>query len=156
MQIIIPCSSDGSSARAIDNVAKLVYGYNLPESLKSASFSKKANDFNMSLPVIHSILLNRSTQYDKTASIAFGAMFDEIKKRVGEFKQLDSQRFYSHFDYFDIPDAHSPSIVCSHKGLPISQLRAGHHQVHDKIAQVNSDPLKRYKEAIEKLVSALV
>ena len=111
----------------------------------------------MSLPVIHSVLLNRSTQYDKKASIAFRTMFEEIKKRAEKFKQ-DTQGVYFHspFDYFDIPDAHSPSIVCSHKGLPLSKLKAGPHQVHDKTAQVNSDPLKRYKKAIEKLVSALV
>ena len=156
-QIIIPCSSDGSSARAIDNVAKLVYGYNLPEALQSASFSKKANDFNMSLPVIHSILLNRSTQYDKTASIAFKTMFEEIEKRAERFKKaIEGKHFHSNFGYFDIPDAHSPSIVCSHKGIPISKLKPGPHQVHGKCPQVNQGPLKRYKEAIEKLVSALV
>ena len=155
-QIIIPCSSDGSSARAIDNVAKLVYGYNLPEALKSTSFSKKAHDFGMGLPVIHSVLLNRSTQYDKKASIAFGTMFEEIKKRAETFKQsTERKHFYGHFDYFDIPDAHSPSIVCSHKGLPISKLKAGPHQVHGKKPQVNPEPLERYKKAIDKLVSAL-
>ena len=158
MQIIIPCSSDGSSARAIDNVAKLVYGHNLPEALQSASFSKKAKDFNMSLPVIHSILLNRSTQYDKKASIAFGTMFEEIKKRAENFKKATSGRnfFHSHFKYFDIPDAHSPSIVCSHKGLPISKLKPGPHQVHGKSPQVNPGPLERYKKAMDRLVSALI
>ena len=36
----------------------------------------------MPVPLMHSVLLNRSTLYDKKASKAFGAMFDEIKKRV--------------------------------------------------------------------------
>lgn len=155
MKIIVPCSSDGSSARAIDNVASLVYGKNLPENLQSASFFTKAKKFGMSLPVIHSVLLNRSTQYDKKASQAFKAMFQEIQKRVQSFKTSDNQWFHSHFKYFDIPDAHSPAIVCSHKGLPISQLKAGPHEVHDTTPQVNPIPLKRYKEAIEELVEAL-
>ncbi len=155
MKIIIPCSSDGSSARAIDNVASLVYGQNLPENLKSASFFTKAKKFGMSLPVIHSVLLNRSTQYDKKASKAFGAMFKEIKNRVERFKDSNKQWFHSHFEYFDIPDAHSPAIVCSHKGLPISKLKAGHHKVHKTMPQVNPEPLKRYKEAIKKLVNVL-
>ncbi len=155
MQVIIPCSSDGSSARAIDNVASLVYGQNLPDKLKSASFSAKAKRFGMGLPVIHSVLLNRSTQYDKKASQAFKAMFEEIKKRVGKFQNSNGHHFYSHFNYFDIPDAHSPAIVCSHKGLPISKLRPGPHKVHNTNPQVNPDPLKRYKEAITKLVGVL-
>ena len=155
MQIIVPCSSDGSSARAIDNVASLVYGRNLPENLRSASFSAKAKKFGMGLPVIHSVLLNRSTQYDKKASQAFRAMFDEIKQRVESFKISDGQCFPSHFKYFDIPDAHSPAIVCSHKGLPISKLKVGPHKVHDTRPQVNPEPLKRYKEAIKNLVDVL-
>ena len=156
MQIIIPCSSDGSSARAIDNVASLVYGQNLPETLKPASFSTKAKKFGMSLPAIHSVLLNRSTQYDKKASKAFGAMFAEIKKRVENFKQLNGQYFHGYFRYFDIPDAHSPAIVCSHKGLPISKLKPGHHRVHDTSPQVNPEPLDRYKTAIDQLVDTLI
>ena len=155
MKIIIPCSSDGSSARAINNVASLVYGQNLPENMKSASFFTKAKKFSMSLPVIHSVLLNRSTQYDKKASKAFGAMFNEIKKRVNQFKTSHGEWFPSDFDYFDIPDAHSPAIVCSHKGLPISKLKAGPHQVHNTEPQVNPEPLKRYKDAIKYLVSVL-
>ena len=155
-QIIVPCSSDGSSARAIDNLAALVYGHNLPEELKSASFSNKTDLFGMSLPVIHSVLLNRSTQYDKKASKAFGAMFKEIKHRVNAFRRAEAQYFYKQFSYYDIPDAHSPAIVCSHQGLPISKLKAGPHKVHDIEPQVNSVSLKRYREAINSLVNNLI
>lgn len=154
-QIIIPCSSDGSSARAIDNLAALVYGRDLPSNLKSASFSAKAGKSSMGLPVIHSVLLNRSTQYDKKASKAFGAMFEEIKKRVERFKASDSKRFFEPFSYFDIPDAHSPAVVCSHKGISISQLKPGRHKVHNTNPQVNPEPLTRYKEAVTSLVDSL-
>lgn len=155
-QMIVPCSSDGSSARAIDNLASLVYGHKLPPELESASFSAKAKKFGMSIPVIHSVLLNRSTQYDKKASKAFGAMFEEIKKRVGQFQQSNTKAFYSHFHYYDVPDAHSPAIVCSHKGLPISKLNPGPHTVHNTEPQVNPEPLKRYKESIDQLVGGLI
>ncbi len=155
-QIIVPCSSDGSSARAIDNLASLVYGHNLPGELESTSFSNKTDKFGMSLPVIHSVLLNRSTQYDQKASKAFGAMFEEIKNRVNAFKKSKNEHFYSHFEYYDIPDAHSPAIVCSHQGLPISKLKAGPHKVHEIEPQVNPMPLRRYREAINSLVNNLI
>lgn len=157
LNLIVPCSSDGSSARAIDNLASLVYGHNLPDELKGASFYKRAKeDFGMPLPVIHSILLNRSTQYRKKASRAFGAMFEEIKKRSEQFKEKRSEVFSASFDYQDIPDAHTPAVVCSDLGKPISQLRAGPYIIQDETVQVNQVPLNRYKEAIERLVKTLV
>ena len=154
-QVIVPCSSDGSSARAIDNMKSLVYGKNLSEPLQTSSFSKKAYDFGMSLPKVHSVILNRSTQYDSRASRAFEAMFDEIKKRVDNFKQSDRDCFYSDFGYHVIHDAHSPTIVCSHKGLPISKLQVGQHKIHNIMCQVNNTSLGRYKEAITSFVDTL-
>ena len=155
-QIIIPCSSDGSSARAIDNVTSLVYGQNLPDSLKPASFYNKVEKFGMSLPVIHSVLLNRSTQYYKKPSNAFKAMFNEIKERINKFQSIKSNYFHSQFIARDIPDAHSAAIVCSHKGLPISELKAGPHQVHDIATQVNQDSLSIYREKIKEFVASLI
>ena len=154
-QIIVPCSSDGSSARAIDNIKSLVYGKDLPDSLQPSSFSKKASEFDMSLPKVHSVILNRSTQYKKTASRAFGVMFEEIKKRVEKFKASDRDCFYNGFKYHVIHDAHSPTIVCSHQGLPISTLQVGHHRIHNITCQVNKESLNRYKIAIKSFVDSL-
>ena len=77
--LILPCSSDGSSARAIDNVGSLVFGVATGKDYGAANFPAKARSFNMSLPIVHSVVLSRSTQYNKKASKAFGAMFSEIK-----------------------------------------------------------------------------
>ena len=153
--VIVPCSSDGSSARAIDNLGALVYGWGLPRKLKSAGFFERAHRFGMKLPLVHSVLLNRSTQYDRKASKAFRAMFDEIKKRTEAFKRERPECVYKGFEYRDIPDAHSPAIVCSHQGLPISSLRPGSYSIHDITTQVNPGPLSRYKDSIEKMVESL-
>ena len=155
-QVIIPCSSDGSSARAIDNITSLVYGQNLPDSLKPASFYNKVKEFGMSVPVIHSVLLNRSTQYYKKPSKAFRAMFDEIKERIEKFQRIKSNHFYSQFIASDIPDAHSAAIVCSHKGWPISALKAGPHEVHDITTQVNPTSLNNYRKKIKEFITSLV
>ena len=153
--LIVPCSSDGSSARAISNLGSLIYGFQLSENIKSVSFSKKAQDFGLSLPLIRSVLLNRSTQYDKTASQAFKAMFEEIKERADLLRKTHSQYFHTDFKYYDIPDAHSPAIVCSHLGKPISSLRPGKYRVHDTNPQVNSGPLNNYKTSIDNVVNDL-
>ena len=153
--IIVPCSSDGSSARAIDNLGALIYGWRLPRELKSVGFSERVHQFGMDLPLIHSVLLNRSTQYDRKASKAFRALFGEIKKRMEDFKNERPEYVYKGFEYRDIPDAHSPAIVCSHQGLPLSQLRSGSYAIHNIQAQVNSEPLERYKKSIAQLVANL-
>ena len=40
----------------------------------------------MGVPIIHSVLLNRSTTYSKRSSKAFAMMFKEIERRVIHLK----------------------------------------------------------------------
>jgi chromosome partitioning protein len=153
-RIIVPCSSDGSSARAIDNVGSLLYG--LGRQTYSRGFAKKAAEFNMPLPTIHSILLNRSTQYNKKASKAFGAMFDEIKIRTEEMRKAEPKNFVGRTAAFaEIPDNHSVAIVCSHLGRPLYSMTPGQYPVHDEKPQINIDPLKRYKEHVGAFLGSL-
>ena len=92
-RLIIPCSSDGSSAHAINNIGALLYGLGTGTSHVTVGFHNKAKQFGMPLPVVHSVILNRSTQYSKRASKAFGAMFDAIKDRVSGLRQEAPQNF---------------------------------------------------------------
>jgi len=155
-RLIVPCTSDGSSARAIDNLFALLYGKGSGEQYKNVSFNSEAKHANLSLPVIHQVLLNRSTQYNKKASKAFGAMFDEIKRRVEKYKREAHSLFSgTGFNYDDIPDSHSVAIVCSHKGVPLFDVQPGKYSVHDKTPQVNSEPLEQYKTAIKQVVDKL-
>jgi len=119
-------------------------------------FKAKTSKFNMQLPHIHSVLLNRSTQYNKKASKAFGAMFDEIKKRTKRLQKSDSSRFVNgKVNFQEVPDNHSVAIVCSHLGRPLYKIKPGHYQVHDTNPQVNDEPLDRYKEAVDDLLASL-
>jgi cellulose biosynthesis protein BcsQ len=154
-RIIVPCSSDGSSARAIDNIGALLYGIGNP-TYSSAGFAAKAKAFGMPLPMIHSVLLNRSTQYNKKASKAFGAMFDEIKRRVGVIQKQAPQHFVGKsVNFSEIPDNHSVAIVCSHLGKPLYAITPGQYQVHDEHPQVNSEPLDRYKDHLAAFIKTV-
>lgn len=157
-RIIVPCTADGSSARAIDNIAQLLYGIGLPSAYSNASFSQQAQKHGLALPSIHLVPLNRSTQYDKKASRAFGAMYGEIQSRVAQLRSAMPQHFSLPADtqpFIDIPDAHSVAIVAAHEGVPLSRVRLGTHDVHDEVCQVNPEPLDRYKKAVERLVALL-
>ena len=157
-RVIVPCTADGSSARAIDNIAQLLYGIGLPPAYSNASFSQQAQKHRLALPSIHLVPLNRSTQYDKKASRAFGAMYGEIKERVDRLRASIPQHFSLSLEedpFLEIPDAHSVAIVAGHEGVPLSRVRLGNHHVHDTICQVNPEPLERYTKAVKELVALL-
>jgi cellulose biosynthesis protein BcsQ len=156
-RLIVPCSSDGSSARAIDNIGALLYGLSSSGAYKGVDFKAKTNSFSMPLPVIHSVLLNRSTLYNKKASKAFGAMFEEIKKRTKKLQKADPAIFFGGktINFRVVPDNHSVAIVCSHLGKPLYAITPGHYPVHDTNPQINDEPLDRYKEAVDELLASL-
>lgn len=157
-RVIVPCTADGSSARAIDNLGQLLYGVGLPPAYAGATFSALAQKHGMAPPSVHLVPLNRSTQYDKKASKAFSAMYAEIQRRVDALRAQVPQRFSlraSESPFLDMPDAHSVSIVVSHKGVPLSQVTMGAHNIHGVTCQVNAEPLDRYRGAVKRLVGML-
>jgi cellulose biosynthesis protein BcsQ len=156
-RIIVPCTADGSSARAISNIGQLIYGIDVPPAYASVSFSKRAANSNLALPTIHVIPLNRSTQYEQKASKAFSAMYSEIKKRTDKLMAKKPDAFSAKKSqlFLDLPDAHSVSVVTSHLGLPLHKIKLGKYDIHDKDTQVPKSSLERYKEAFEKLVQLL-
>jgi cellulose biosynthesis protein BcsQ len=157
-RLIIPCTADGSSARAIDNVGRLVYGTGNATEYGDATFNKKALNNHFSLPAIHKVALNRGTQYSKRASKSFGAMFNEVESRVRNLQQSGNSIQFSSQDnerFLEMPDAHSVAVVCSYEGVPLSQLKVGPHKIHQDTVQVNPEPVDRYKEALSNLVSTL-
>lgn len=155
-RLIVPCSADGSSARAISNIGQLVYGIDVPKAYAAVTFSKRAKENGLPLPSIHVIPLNRSTQYEKKASKAFSAMYDAIKKRAQELYAKDNATFSTGRNVFmDIPDAHSVSVVTSHFGMPLHKIKLGKYHIHSKDTQVPKESLDRYKEAFDGLVGRL-
>jgi cellulose biosynthesis protein BcsQ len=154
-RLILPCSADGSSARAIDNVGALLYGEGTTAHIK-VGFNSRAKANGIALPVVSTVVLNRSTQYNQKASKAFGAMFDEIKGRVGKLRKASPGSFIPKGPNFcDVPDTHSVAVVCSHLGLPLYAVKPGPYTVHDERPQVNPEPLDRYVTAIAGLLQQL-
>jgi hypothetical protein len=140
----------------MDNVGSLLYGIGVNNAYGEVDFKAKADKFHMPLPLIHSVLLNRSTQYNKKASKAFGAMFEEIKKRTRKLQKADQTRFVNgKVNFLEVPDNHSVAIVCSHLGSPLYKIAPGHYKVHDTNPQVNDEPLDRYKEAVDDLLASV-
>ena len=153
-RLIVPCTADGSSARAVDNIASLLYGNNVTKEYEEINFASRAKKNGFSLPTVHFIALNRSTQYDKKASKGFIAMFEEIKSRVKNLNRTVLSTDINEI-FIDVPDAHTVSIVCSYEGIPLNKLEMGKHDIHNESVQVNHGPLDRYRRAIDNIVSKL-
>ncbi|WP_372421963.1 ParA family protein [Salinarimonas chemoclinalis] len=156
-RLIVPCSADGSSARAISNIGQLIYGINVPQAYATVSFSQRAKNNGLAVPTVHVIPLNRSTQYEQKPSKAFSAMYDEIIRRAKDLMAQNSTIFSAQADtlFLDIPDAHSVSVVTSHLGLPLHKIKLGKYNIHEKDTQVPKDSLARYKTAFASLVGRL-
>lgn len=157
-RLIVSCTPDGSSARAISNVGQLVYGHGVHSNYEEASFSHKAKKkFSMTLPKMHLVAMNRSTTYRKKPAKAFNKMYENIKDRVRKQRNSLPDSFTSTDDdvFIDMPDAHTVAIVASYQGKPIRNLRVGKYDLDGTITQVNQPSLNEYQQAIRKLVSLL-
>jgi len=83
-------------------------------------------------------------------------MFEAIKSNVVNFRNCEPSHFVNGNVVFDeMPDSHSVAIVCSHHGMPLYKVKPGKYEVHDTNPQVNSEPLKQYRKAIERLLLTL-
>lgn len=158
-RLIVPCTADGSSARAIRNVSQLVYGHGVPPDYQEASFSARADTFSTTLPKIHLIVMNRSTMYSERPARAFRKMFSDIRSSVTGQREAYPESFSPTPDtdrFVDIPDAHTVAIVASHLGIPVEDLRAGPYQLDDVTpTQLNRGSLERYQDSIRSLVGLL-
>ena len=157
-RLIVPCTADGSSARAIHNVGQLVYGHGVPPEYREASFSARAKTFSMTLPRLHLVAMNRSTTCRSRPARAFEKMFDNIRDTVRSQGRALPDSFSNPPDdgmFMEIPDAHTVAIVASRLGAPIGELRAGKYDLDGAPTQLNPNSLERYQKAIRELVGGL-
>lgn len=158
-RIIIPCTADGSSARAIDNVAKLVYGVDTPKGYAKTNFYQRAKDNQLALPSIHAVILNRCTINKNKPASAFSAMYQRIKDRVNDLQSKKREIFTPKIQIFqEMPDAHTVSIVASYYAKTLDQITPGNYYLGDekgKKTMINPDPLERYKRHLAEIVEIL-
>ena len=156
-RLIVPCTADGSSARAIGDVGQLVYGNGDSSNYEKVSFNHNAKNFSMDLPKIHLVAMNRSTINRKKPAKAFDDMYESIKERVREQRMFLPDSFTSTNSevFIDIPYAHTVAVVASHHGIPIRNLRVGKYNLGRNSTQLNQPSLGFYQDAIRKLVSLL-
>lgn len=160
--VVVPYTADDSSRRGIENVMALLFGVgdSTMSSYAKLSFAQKARLENVTTPKIHTLISNRQTLYDGKPSKAFEALNKTIKKTVDAIYKQHRSIFsfptkLPSSEVITIPDYHGASIVSAANGIPLHRLKAGPHTVAGDRIQINPDPLKRYKTALEKFVQRL-
>ncbi len=159
-RLIVPCTPDGSSSRAITNLSRLLYGYDVPTRYINTSFHTKAKKEGMLVPKMHLVLLNKSTEYSNKPARAFQAMLEQVKQKVRDLlnKNQQDRSIISVPEsslFKDMPDAHTVAIVSSSLGKPLYSLKAGPHALKGGNTSISPEPLDRYKKAIREIVENL-
>jgi cellulose biosynthesis protein BcsQ len=153
-RLIVPCTADGSSARALDNIAQLLFGIGTPAAYQKTNFSTRAKNGNIRLPNIHLILLNRATINDNQPASAFRAMYSNIKNKACQLMTQNRNIFTPGLDPFiDIPDAHTVAVISSHFAKPLRNIKPQTYKLADgTTTMVNKSPLERYVKALNQLI----
>ncbi len=156
-RLIIPCTADGSSARAFDNIAQLLYGFDVPKQYETSNFNARVSEYNMEIPLIHLVLFNRYTMSREKPAKAFTAMYDAIKERAKSLYERQPNKFTYPVErtFYNIPDAHTVAIVSSQNALPLHSVESGQHTLeHGKIA-IQPESLDRYRNELDSLIRSI-
>lgn len=157
--IIIPFTADDSSRRGIENIMALLYGEgdSTISSYARLLFFKKAKEYGVRIPKLHTFVSNRVTLYDGKPSKAFKAAEKNIKSLINKvYKEHRSYFAYPKNGvkdmFINIPDYHGACIVSTLTGTPISKIKPGPHIINAERIQLNKGPLYNYTSSLEELV----
>ena len=162
--VIVPCTPDDSSRRAVENVVALLYGHDISnskiETYAKINFAKRAKDERIVIPKLHTFVSNRVTLYRGVASKAFEAVSESIKETLDALHKKHRQIYSTPREtpskkFIEIPDYHSACVVMTTKGIPLYKLRPGPQKLRDEQVQINPEPLARYREALARFVECL-
>ncbi len=160
-RLIIPCSPDGSSIRAVKNIARLVYGIGIEDNrYGDLHFPNRMKNAKMSPPKLHLFISNRATLYESANSklaIAYDNLAKKLKTTVTQLCKENSDIFSERRpdDVFidTFPDNHSIGIVMVSTGTPLGKIRIGKQQISE--ITINKAQKDKYKEFLNSLIDKL-
>ena len=163
-RLIIPCTADSFSLRAIYNVLRLVYGKKIgtnpiDEENDYVNFFDQVQTNGLPLPKIHSLILNRSRTFDKKASVAYRSHTEEIRERIqslrSEFPDLFLSEYKNKNIVYDVKDCNTISAVLNYTGEIPSKLRQKIYNVYGKRTVVNDTQKQPYLENLNSIIASL-
>jgi cellulose biosynthesis protein BcsQ len=161
--LVVPFTADDSSRRAIENVVALTFGIGDEHVAvySRISFSRRAKEEGVGVPLLHTFVSNRVTRYEGKPSRAFEAVANTIKETVDRLHARHRSLFANprvkpSSTFVTVPDYHSACIVSSMTGTPLHRLKAGPRTIAGvERVQINPGPLGSYRKALEGFVDSL-
>jgi cellulose biosynthesis protein BcsQ len=154
-RLIIPCTADGASVRALKNVFKIVYGVGADDDY-IAMFSKDMKENNMELPKISLVLQNRNRNSDKKSSKAFDGVREQVASIKEEYMIKYPQFFTNNASVETVKDCNALLPIISHNGECISTLIAGQqYPVYGKKSNAAKTQINGIQEDIHNLISKI-
>jgi hypothetical protein len=177
-RLVIPVMADFSSLEGIKGIFMLLYGLYPSVALQQyanpiLTFSKQAESFNLTLPLISQFIFNSFTKYDGIAT-AYGSVKEEIRNFCYEQFRKQPHLFFSdnirkqpHLPFSDnniptnrdkwtnaffsdVKDFHSAGKVSSSLGIPMFKLPAQSAYTIPDGKQVQL-PANRYQKALDNI-----
>lgn len=157
--VVVPFTADDSSRRALENVVALLYGIGDAHTAAYAkiSFYKRAKEEGIDIPLLHTFISNRQTLFDGKPTKAFEAVNGVIQETVDNIYAKHRSLFANKKQdpsegFIEVPDYHGASIAAAMAGTPLHALKAGPRMIGGERVQINPGPLKKYREALQKVV----
>jgi hypothetical protein len=179
-RLVIPVMADFSSLEGIKGIFMLLYGLYPSVALQQyanpiLTFSKQAESFNLTLPIIYEFIFNSFTKYDGKSQKSDGiaTAYSSVRKEIIDFcyKQFREQPhlFFSDNNiptnrdkwtnafFSDVKDFHSAGKVSSALGIPMFKLPAqsAYTMPDGKQVQLPSSGYQKALENISDLVNKL-
>ena len=161
-RMLVPCTADSASIRAIHNLFRLIYGVELDDTKKPSAtddfinFSHKANDARWTLPQVHLFLQNKSRSHENNPSKAYVAHIEKIKNIATKAKKSHPEKFTNAKTIVrNIKDGNTLASVINHNGYALNKIAASSYQIYGQKTQVNQDQIDALKKDISACVKLL-
>jgi cellulose biosynthesis protein BcsQ len=162
-RLIVPCTADSASIRGIYNILRLVFGVKTGQIISEDeifdTFTIKMREAGLTVPKIHSFVLNKSRTIDRGASSAYISHVEEISKIVSIISQEHPKCFVSsggkEVPIFNMKDCNTIAPVLHYKGVPPSKLANSRYKVYDRQTQVNQSQIDPFLANLTEIVSGV-
>jgi cellulose biosynthesis protein BcsQ len=161
-RLIIPCTADAASLRAIYNLFNLVHGVKIDKSERDDGdnvfdeFYDKATENGFTLPKIHQVIQNRSRTKEKKASKAFTAHVEKIENLMTDIQKRYSRNFTTDEKIVhNVKDGNTLAAVINHTGQMLGDIKIGKHSVYEMMVQIAQPQKDSLVADIDKIISTL-
>ncbi|MBP3974499.1 ParA family protein [Pseudoxanthomonas spadix] len=166
-RLVTPVNADDSSRVAANAMFILLHGQVPPHPIYGSwTFAAQAHNHGLSVPKIHVIVGNRLTQnmgpataFEALSDASAATLFNAYRAHPTYFtgRAAAAQTVDEFKRTYSVPlrDFNTAGIVAAHKGVPLSRLEGGHHQVHGSRVQINNVRVDECLVAVDALVATL-